>query len=308
MKPLLINIVGPTASGKTALAVRLAQHLGTEVVSADSRQVYKEMRIGTAVPTEEERQGIRHHLLQHKSIHDTYTVKDFERDTLAVLAEIFNRVPVAIMAGGTGLYFRAVNDGLDEMPDVPEGIRQTLNMEWKNQGLAPLLEELRLRDPVYYETVDRHNPVRIIRALEVIRFTGKSFSSFRTGRSVRRPFRSLWVGWRYERPFLYERINRRVREMDRMGLEDEVRQLYPYRHLNALQTVGYREWFPYFEGEISRERVLEEIAKNTRRYAKRQCTWFGKNKRIRWFDPQEEQAALMEYVLRALEGKSSFLP
>jgi len=301
MKPVVVNITGPTASGKTALAVELAAALGTEIVSADSRQVYREMRIGTAVPDEEEQKGIRHHLLQHRSIQRPYTVKDYEREALETLSKLFKRYPVVIMAGGTGLYFRAVHSGLDPIPDVPAHIRQHLQRQWEKEGLGPLLEELRTRDPVYYETVDRHNPVRIIRALEVIRHTGKAFSSYRTGKKAERPFRSLWIGLAPPRAALYERINRRVMEMDRSGLEDEVRRLYPFRHLNALQTVGYREWFPYFEGKTSRERVLEEIAKNTRRYAKRQCTWFRRNPDIRFFDPLKGTEVIEVYVKRELD-------
>jgi len=300
MKPLLINITGPTASGKTALAVALARALDTEIVSVDSRQVYREMRIGTAVPTEEERQGIPHHLMQHRSIHDAYTVKDFEREALEALHDIFRRRPVAVAAGGTGLYFRALNDGLDEIPGIPPSLREQLTARWQTEGLESLLLELQEYDPEYYAVVDRRNPVRIIRALEVIRYTGRPFSSFRTGQPARRPFRSLWIGLSPGRQALYERINRRVGEMVSAGLEEEVRRLYPHRHLNALQTVGYREWFPYFEGLTTREKVLEEIAKNTRRYAKRQCTWFRKNPRIRWFHPAQRHE-ITDFVRKHME-------
>ncbi len=302
-KPLLINVVGPTAAGKTALAVRLARYLGTEIVSADSRQVYREMHIGTAVPTEAERGGIPHHLLQHRSIRQPYSVKDFEHDALQVLEKLFARYPAVVMVGGTGLYFDAVNFGLDPIPDVPPEVRTALIRQWETEGLAPLLAELEAADPRYYQEVDRRNPRRILRALEVIRHTGRPFSSFRTGRRHERPFRAVWIGLAPPRDVLYERINRRVHEMDRMGLEEEVRRLYPYRHLQALQTVGYREWFPYFEGKASRTQVLDEIAKNTRRYAKRQLTWFGKNPAIRWFDPRTGYDLICQQVDEWLDAE-----
>ncbi len=280
----MINLMGPTAVGKTALAVELARRLNTEIISADSRQVYREMHIGTAVPDDDERQGIPHHLLQHRSVHRPYTVKDFEREALEVLQKLFPNHPAVIMTGGTGLYFRAVNEGLDEMPDVPANIRAELEQTLQNQGLPALLDELRQSDPVYYAQVDRQNPRRIIRALEVIRYTGRPFSAFRTGKPALRPFRSLWIGLEAPRSLLYRRIEQRTDRMIARGLEDEVRRLYPLRHLPALQTVGYREWFPYFEGRTTRQQVIAEIKKNTRRYAKRQLTWFRRNPHIRWWD------------------------
>jgi len=296
MKPLLINIVGPTAAGKTDTAIWLAGITGAEIVSADSRQVYKEMQIGTAVPPLSERKGIPHHLLQHKSIREHYTAKDFETEALAVLRRLFSRHPVAIMVGGTGLYFHAVNNGLDEIPSVPVSVRESLQAQWQNEGLAPLLDELRRSDPEYYARVDRNNPRRILRALEVIRHTGRPFSSFHSARPKPRFFRSVWLGLTPPRPQLYAQINRRVHLMDEAGLEEEVRKLRPYFHLPALHTVGYREWIPYFEGHISREQVLDEIAKNTRRYAKRQLTWFRKNPAIHWFDPRSDRDHIRRQV------------
>ncbi len=300
-KPVLVNIVGSTASGKTAVAIALAKRLHTEIVSADSRQVYREMKTGTAFPEEDELKAVRHHLLGHKSIFDPYSVKDFEREALEVLERLFRERPFVIMTGGTGLYFHAVNYGLDEMPEVPSHIRDELRTQWEREGLEPLLEELKNTDPAYYRSVDRQNPVRVLRALEVIRHTGKPFSSFRTGRPKERFFHAVWFGLDWPRDLLYERINRRVDIMLEKGLEEEARALYPYRHLQALQTVGYREWFDFFDGKINRERAVEEIKKNTRRYAKRQRTWFRKNKSIVWLDgtkPAGELAAEIENLLR----------
>ncbi len=302
-KPLLINITGPTASGKTALAITLAGRLNTEIISADSRQVYREMKIGTAFPSDEELKRVRHHLLGHKSVRDKYNVKDFEREALEIISHLSRTNDFIVMTGGTGLYFNAVNYGLDDIPDIPPVIRLALKNQWEREGLASLLEELALRDPEYFKQVDKQNPVRVLRALEIIRHTGKPFSSFRTGQRKERFFDTIWFGLDWPRTLLYERINRRVDGMIAKGLESEARALYPYRHLQALQTVGYREWFGYFEGKMSKEKTIEEIKKNTRRYAKRQWTWFRRNKEIHWLDGQKNPETLTDEIIRIIEEK-----
>jgi tRNA dimethylallyltransferase len=300
-KPLLINITGPTASGKTEIAIHVAQALDTEILSADSRQIYKEMRIGTAVPSDEELQKVKHHFIRHISIFDTYTASDFEKEALEKINELAGSKPYIVMAGGTGLYFNAVNYGLDEIPGVPETIRSELNRLLEEKGIAYLQRELREKDPGYYQTVDKHNPRRLLRALEVIRHTGKPYSSFRSGKAKKRPFDTVWFGLLWPRQTLYERINRRVDLMMEKGLLDEAEQWYPYRNLNALQTVGYRELFDYLDGKIPLSVAVEEIKKNTRRYAKRQMTWFKKNPEIRWLDMTEGNVA--EKIIREVEKR-----
>ncbi len=301
MKPLLINITGPTATGKTKLGVLLAKKLNTSIVNADSRQVYKEMKIGTVVPTEEEKQGIPHYLFQHKSIQDLYTVKDFETEALSVLENLFKQNPYAIAVGGTGLYFNALNYGLDEIPSVPPEIRREILKIYEQKGLAWLQEQVSRFDPLFYQTVDIHNPRRLIRALEVIRYTGQPFSAFRKGERKKRPFMSIWFGLISERELLYEKINRRVDRMMAEGLEEEARKLYPFKELPALKTVGYRELFEYFEGRITRQKAVEEIKKNTRRYAKRQITWFKKNKEIHWLNADKEPETLVKEIVSMIK-------
>lgn len=301
MKPLLINITGPTATGKTKLGVLLAKKLNTSIINADSRQIYKEMKIGTAVPTEEEKQGIPHYLFQHKSIQDLYTVKDFETEALSVLENLFKQNPYAIAVGGTGLYFNALNYGLDEIPSVPPEIRREILKIYEQKGLAWLQEQVSRFDPLFYQTADIHNPRRLIRALEVIRYTGQPFSAFRKGERKKRPFMSIWFGLISERELLYEKINRRVDRMMAEGLEEEARKLYPFKELPALKTVGYRELFEYFEGQTTREKAVEEIKKNTRRYAKRQITWFKKNKEIHWLNADKEPETLVKEIVSMIK-------
>ena len=283
-KPLLICVVGATAIGKTALGITLANAFNTEIISADSRQFYKEMEIGTAVPSKKELATAVHHCIQHKSIFDTYTVGDFEREALQKLDYLFTKRPIAILVGGSGLYVDAVVKGLDHFPNISEEIRIELNKKLDHEGIKALQEELRKVDPVHYNNVDIENPRRVIRALEIYRGTGKPYSSFLTAKAVQRNFDICYVGLTAERPVMYDRINRRVDNMIGHGLLDEVKNLYPHRTLNALQTVAYRELFQYMEGTFTLEKAIEEIKKNTRRFAKRQGTWYRKNEHIQWFD------------------------
>ncbi len=299
----LISVIGPTSLGKTPLALVLAQHFGTEIVSSDSRQFYREMSIGTAVPSEEELKTVPHHFIQHISIFDTYSVGQFEQDALSCLRRLHSLTDVAVMAGGSGLYVNAVTHGLDDFPQVDQSIRKGLRQRYDAEGLEPLQELLRSRDPVYYEEVDLQNPHRIMRALEISIGTGKPYSSFRVKQHKDRPFQTISIGLNAERATLYERINNRVDQMVASGLLEEASTLYPHRHLNALQTVGYKELFDYLEGKWDLETAVAEIKKNTRRFAKRQLTWFGKDRDIRWFDYRESPQKIIEAIESIIHGK-----
>ena len=292
----LISISGPTASGKTGLSVFLAKSLKTEILSCDSRQFYKEMKIGTAVPTQQEMDAVTHHFIGHLSIFDNYSVGDFERDAIQKIEELFQVYDCLIMVGGSGLYEKAVTDGLDEFPEVDKKFRQELNTEFKNNGIEKLQQELKNSDPEYYKTADIQNPVRVIRALEIIRGTGQKFSSFRTSNQTQRNFKLIKIGLELPREELYERINHRVDLMIKDGLLEEAKLLYPNRELNALQTVGYRELFEFMDGKTDLETAISEIKKNSRRYAKRQMTWYRKDERINWFSPFDKEKVL-DFVL-----------
>ncbi|MDC8004960.1 tRNA (adenosine(37)-N6)-dimethylallyltransferase MiaA [Aureisphaera galaxeae] len=290
-KPLLVCVVGPTAIGKTALSIELAKAFATEIISADSRQFFKEMSIGTAVPSPEELAAAPHHFIQNLSIEDEYSVGDFERDTLVLLESLFQKHSIVILVGGSGLYVDAVVKGLDTFPEVSSEIRESLVSELEEKGLAHLQQELKEVDPTHFEKVDIQNPHRVIRALEVFRASGQPYSSFLNAPNAKRPFNTLHIGLSADREIVYDRINKRVDLMIEAGLVKEAEALFPHRQLNALQTVGYRELFGHFEGELSLEEAISEIKKNTRRFAKRQGTWFRKNENIHWFDyttPTEE--------------------
>ena len=293
----LIGVIGPTAIGKTSLSIELAKHFETEIVSADSRQFYKEMSIGTAVPTDEELTQAPHHFIQHISIEDSYSVGDFEREALQKLNSLFLTHEKLIMVGGSGLYVNAVVHGLDEFPEVDPSIRVALNEKFADSGVQVLQEELKALDPEYYSEVDKDNPHRLIRALEVCLGTGKPYSSFRKNKRPEREFKSILIGLTAERELIYDRINKRVDMMMEQGLLEEVTQLADKKQLNALNTVGYKELFLHLEGKSSLEDAVSEIKKNTRRFAKRQLTWFRKNEEVKWFDfrtPSEEIIQFLE--------------
>lgn len=290
----LLTIVGPTAIGKTRMAIALATHFGTEILSCDSRQFFKELRIGTAVPSAEELAQVPHHFIQHKSIFEAYSVGDFERDAIALLDKLFKKHDVVVMVGGSGLYAKAIIDGLDDFPEVDEVIRQELNEAYAQKGIEYLQELLKTLDEVQYNQMDVQNPQRLIRALEVCRASGKPYSSFLQRKEKQRDFTSVQIGLTADRTEVYERINKRVDMMLEEGLLIEAQDMMPYKHLNALQTVGYKELFSFFEGECSFEAAIEAIKMNTRRFAKRQFTWFQKDKRIKWFD---YRSSLEEVVL-----------
>lgn len=295
-KPLLICVVGATAIGKTTLSIALATAFNTEIISADSRQFYSSMNIGTAVPSTQELGAAPHHFIQHKSIFDSYSVGDFEREALLKLDTLFGKKSTAILVGGSGLYVDAVVNGLDHFPDIDKQIRETLNTQLDTNGLAFLQQELMRVDPLYYKTMDTENPRRVIRALEIYRATGKPYTSFLKARTANRNFETLYIGLTAERPIVYQRINQRVDIMLENGLLEEVKQLRAHKDLNALQTVGYRELFQYFDGTLTLEKAVEEIKKNTRRFAKRQGTWFRKNQQIHWFDYTSKSDDIVTFI------------
>lgn len=297
-KKTLLVIAGPTASGKTAVAIRLAQYYKTVIVSADSRQFYQEMSIGTAKPSADELDAAKHYFIDSHTVNQKFSVGDYEKQGLALLDELFKIHDMVILVGGSGLYIKALCEGFDDIPQADPEIREHLNNEFAKKGITTLQEELKTADPVYYEEVDLNNPQRIIRALEVFRHTGKPFSSYRKATINSRPFRSIKIGLDMPREVLYNRINQRVDGMVNQGLVDEVKSLLPYRHLNALSTVGYSELFAYLDGKTDLNRAIELIKQNTRHFAKRQLTWFKKDKEIHWLDPNDIQPIKIENLIK----------
>jgi tRNA dimethylallyltransferase len=278
----LIVIAGPTAVGKTAAAIQLASFYKTVIVSADSRQFYREMSIGTAKPSRDELAAVKHYFINSHSITDTFTVGDYEKQCLELLYDLFQTHDKVILVGGSGLFIKAVCEGFDEFPDAEPSVRDKLNKEFEEKGISYLQEQLKIADPQYYEEVDLNNPQRIIRALQVYQSTGKRFSSYRKSKINKRPFNIIKLGLNLPREILYQRINQRVDLMIEQGLIDEVKSLLPFRHLNPLNTVGYSELFDYFDGKTDLNSAIELIKQNTRHYAKRQLTWFRKDKEIKW--------------------------
>lgn len=292
----LISIGGPTAIGKTKLAIALAQYFKTEIISADSRQFFKEMKIGTAVPTDEELQQAPHHFIQHKSIFENYSVGDFERETIKLIDNLFKINDIVVMVGGSGLYSNAVINGLDDFPEIPPQIRNTLNTDFQNFGISFLQQKLQQIDPEQYNRMDNQNPQRLIRALEVCLASGKPYSSFLNQTSKKQNFIPIEIALKADREIVYQRINQRVELMLHNGLLCEAQKLYPHKYLNALQTVGYRELFDFFDRKTNLREAIENIKMNTRRFAKRQFTWFNKNKNIQWFDYQEDINEIITYI------------
>jgi len=292
----LIVVIGPTAIGKTALAIKIAQYYNCEIISADSRQFFKEMSIGTAVPLAEELEGAPHHFIQNISIFDEYTVGDYERDSLAKLDELFLKNDYAVLVGGSGLYIDAVLKGFDDFPDVDPSVREALISEYEKQGIVFLQQKLQELDPVHYEKVAKENPQRLMRALEVCIGSGRPYSSFLNIKKNSRTFTPVIIGLEAERQIMYDRINQRVDIMVEAGLVDEARKLYLHKNLNALQTVGYRELFCYFDDEFTLPIALEEIKKNTRRFAKRQMTWFKRTEGAKWFDFETPGTEIINYI------------
>ncbi|MCZ4244551.1 tRNA (adenosine(37)-N6)-dimethylallyltransferase MiaA [Pedobacter punctiformis] len=283
----LIVVVGPTAIGKTALAIELAKHFDTEIISADSRQFYKEMAIGTAKPDTEELAAAKHHFIDSHSVSQLFSTGDFETAALKTIEEIFSRHNTAVMVGGSGLYINAVVNGLDEMPEIDLAIREKLNKQFETEGIGIIQKQLAEYDPEYFAKVDQQNPQRMIRGLEVFLSTGQKLSSMLSATKKERPFNIIKIGLNTDRAVLYGRINSRVDKMMEMGLLEEVKSLLPYRMYNALNTVGYAELFDYVDGKVNLEDAISAIKQNTRRFAKRQLTWFRRDEEIKWFEPHE---------------------
>lgn len=300
-KKYVISISGPTAIGKTALSIKLAGAFNTEILSADSRQFFREMNIGTAAPSAEELQAAPHHFIHHKSIHDEYSVGDYEREALAKTEELFSEKQVLVLVGGSGLYVKSLLEGLDIFPEINPEIRQDLNEQLANEGLPKLQQQLQWVDPEYYTKVDIENPHRVIRALEVSLGTGKPFSSFLNQPRTHRNFEIIKIGLTAPREEIYERINKRVDFMMQQGLPQEAKELFPHKNLNALNTVGYKEIFECLEGNCTLDEAVEEIKKNTRRFAKRQLTWFRKESNINWFAHTTPPNEIISFVKKEME-------
>ncbi len=296
MKKTLIVITGPTAVGKTALCLDLATHLGIPIINADSRQIYRELKIGTAQPTEEQMQQVKHYFVGTLGLEDYYSASLFEQQVLELLDQLFQLHDYALITGGSMMYIDAVCDGIDDIPTIDDETRTLMKQRLANEGLKALVEELRQLDPEYYEIVDRQNPRRVVHALEICTMTGKTYTSFRKREKRQRPFRIVKIGLNREREELYDRINQRVDQMMELGLLEEAKRLYPLRHLNALNTVGYKEIFDYLEGHWSLEEAVERIKGNTRRYARKQLTWYKKDEHIHWFHPQDKEE-IIRYIM-----------
>lgn len=285
-KKYLIIVAGPTASGKTSLSIQLAQHFNTAILSCDSRQFFKEMNIGTAKPNAHELAQVKHYFINHRSIKETYSVGDYEKEAIALLKQLYQQHNVAIMVGGSGLYFRAVCEGLDTFPHIPTDMRNKVKAMYQQGGLKLLQQTLQQQDPTYYQEVDIKNPQRLMRAIEVCLQSGKPYSSFRQQSKKQRFFTPIKIAINWDRQQLYQRINTRVDAMMDKGLLQEVQSLYSYKHVNALQTVGYNEIFRFLDGDIDLPEAIRLIKRNTRHYAKRQLTWLRKEADINWYAPE----------------------
>ena len=283
MKTLLV-ILGPTAVGKTELSLQVAEHFGCPIINADSRQIYKEIEIGTASPSVEEMARVKHYFVHTLPLDAYYSAAEYEKDVLTLLDDLFQQHETIVLSGGSMMYIDAVTKGIDDIPTVDDDTRSMLRQRYEQEGLEPLLAELKLLDPAYYDLVDKKNYKRVVHALEICYMTGKTYTSFRTNTLKERPFHILKIGLRRERDDLFDRINQRVDEMMRLGLMDEVRRVYPLRHLNSLNTVGYKELFKVLDGEWELPMAVERIKKNTRVYAKKQMTWYKHDPDIHWLD------------------------
>lgn len=303
LKKYLIVIAGPTASGKTDYAIRLAKHFQTDIISADARQFYREMHIGTAKPDEQQLLEVKHHFIDSLSIHDSYDVGKYETGVLSLLEKLFAEKDIVILCGGSGLFIKAVTDGLDELPAANKEIRDELQQLYDREGIESLQKLLQEKDPDYYAVVDIQNPQRLLRALEVCLATGKLYSAFRKNEPTERNFISLKICLDVERKELYRRINMRVDDMFAKGLVEEAKQLFSFRHLNALQTVGYTELFDFLEKKITLEKAKELIKQHTRNYAKRQVTWFKKDKEFVWVNPERYEEMVREIEKKMVSGE-----
>lgn len=284
MKTLVV-VLGPTGVGKTELCLTIAEHLGIDIINADSRQIFAELPIGTAAPTQEQQQRVHHHFVGNHHLNDYYSASIYEEEVMALLRDKFERGDVAMLTGGSMMYIDAVCNGIDDIPTIDDATRQMMKARLETEGLPALVEELRRLDPEHYQIVDKNNPRRVVHALEICYMTGKTYTSFRTNSKKERPFRVLKIGLNRDRGELYERINQRVLDMMDAGLEDEASRCYPLKGLNSLNTVGYREMFDYFDGLTDRVEAIRRIQSNSRRYMRKQLTWFKKDPEIVWFHP-----------------------
>ena len=300
MQKTLVVLTGPTGIGKTSVGIEIARHYTTEIVSCDSRQIYNELNIGTAVPTPQELAAIPHHFIQSHSVEENYNASRYENEALQLLEALFKKHDLVLMVGGSMLYVDAVCKGIDEMPDADPEIRATLKQRLETEGLESLRLQLKKLDPEYYETVDLKNPNRIIHALEISLMTGKPYSSFRTNPAKIRSFNIIKIGLNCDRELLHQRINQRVDQMIDAGLVEEARSVYPKKHLNALNTVGYRELFDWFDGTITRDKAIELIKRNSRRYARKQLTWFRRDESVQWFEPTQTQE-IISYISQTIQ-------
>lgn len=299
----LVVIAGPTASGKTATAIKVAKALGTEIISADSRQFYKELPIGTAAPTKDEQTEVNHHMIHNLNVEDKYDVADYEHDVLDLLKQLFVNHDAVVLTGGSGLFIDAICKGLDSIPDISEEVRNKVDELYKKGGLIALQNEVERLDPEYYSIVDKYNPRRLQRAVEVCYQTGLTYSSFRKNTIKQRDFKIIKVALLWERSELINRINKRVEIMVNEGLVEEAKAMYPKRYLNSLNTVGYKEIFEYFDGKVSLNEAIENIKINTRQYAKRQMTWLRKNNDYKWFTI-DELDEMLNYINSVINGEN----
>jgi tRNA dimethylallyltransferase len=295
MKTFLIVLLGPTGVGKTDVSINLAERLKCEIISADSRQFYREMKIGTAVPEDHQLDSIKHHFIRFLSIEDYYSSSLFEKDVIGLLPSLFKTSNIVLISGGSGMYIDAVCDGIDDIPDVDPTIRQKYITKYTEEGIEGLRSALKLLDPGHYARVDLKNHMRLLRALEICETAGRPYSTFLKKQKRVRDFAIIKIGLERARNDLYSRINKRVDDMVKMGFEQEARDLFRFRTLNALNSVGYKEFFDFFDGNISREKAIELIKRNSRRFAKRQITWWSKDQTIKWFHPEQSQN-IIEYI------------
>ena len=300
----LIVITGPTAVGKTALCLDIAQHFGIPIINADSRQIYKELKIGTASPTNEQLSKVKHYFVGSLSLNDYYSASLFEQQTLEILEREFSTSNYALMAGGSMMYIDAVCNGIDDIPTVDDNTREALKARLSSEGLEILVQELKELDPEYYEIVDKQNPRRVVHGLEICLMTGKTYTSFRKREKKQRPFSIVKIGLNREREELYNRINQRVDQMMAEGLLEEAKSLYPMRQMNALNTVGYKEMFAYLDGTWTLEEAVERIKGNTRRSARKQLTWYKKDEQIKWFHPDDKEK-IISYISQDYEQRNN---
>ena len=296
MSKTLIVITGPTAVGKTDLCLDIAKFFGIPIINADSRQIYREIKIGTAAPTEEQLQQVRHYFVGTQALTDYYSASIYEQEVMSLLDTLFQTSVYALLSGGSMMYIDAVCNGIDDIPTVDDETRNTLKRRLAEEGLESLCEQLRVLDPEHYEIVDKKNPRRVVHALEICLMTGRTYTSFRTNEHKERPFNIIKIGLTRDREIIYERINRRVDIMMEQGFLDEARSVYPLRHLNALNTVGYKELFAYLDGTWSLEEAVERIKGNTRRYARKQLTWYKKDPLVTWFSPDDKKLILNHII------------